>query len=77
MRRPPGEQASETQAREKAMNLPTQVRPVMRNTAPSVKQKAGVQPSGGIECTICHIGCDQLPEPARSICHIGCDQVVC
>ncbi len=59
------------------MNSPTQARPVQRNANAAIKQKAGIQPSGPIECTICHIGCNQLPEPARTICHIGCDEIVC
>ncbi|MEQ1951196.1 hypothetical protein [Mesorhizobium sp. CN2-181] len=58
------------------MKFPNQARPVARGYNRSRDLSAGVNPSG-IACDICRIGCQALPEPARSLCLLACDNTVC
>jgi hypothetical protein len=66
---------SETDRKEKTMNLPNQSRPIIRGVS-TAKVAAGVNASQSPECTICRIGCNLLPEPAKTACLLAC-QLVC
>jgi len=58
------------------MNLPIQSRPVTRGVSIAAKAKNGVAPSD-LKCTLCHLACNALPEPARSLCNAACDRIAC
>jgi hypothetical protein len=58
------------------MNLPNQSRPVLRGTSDATIKKVGVVPSSW-QCSLCHLACNALPEPARTACNIACDHTVC
>jgi len=51
--------------------------PVMRG-ANYGRSRNAVTASGGIECDLCHFGCNLLPSgPAQAACHIACNATVC
>lgn len=58
------------------MRLPNQSPPVMRSVSNAAMLKTGIEASG-IACTLCHMGCNALPEPARTVCNLACDHTVC
>lgn len=57
------------------MNLPNQSVPVARHVSASAMGKMRAVGPSNIACDVCHIGCNLLPEPAKSLCHLGCNAV--
>lgn len=58
------------------MKFPNQAQPVARGYNRSHDRSASVNASG-IACDICRIGCQALPEPAKSLCLLACNNTVC
>jgi hypothetical protein len=60
------------------MRLPSQARPVARNVSRGKIRIGEMGPSGGVECSLCHLACSQIPDPlGQQLCHIACEQAVC
>ena len=59
------------------MRLPNQSTPVARHVSASAMGKMKSVAPSSLGCDLCHIGCNLLPEPAKSLCHLGCDNTVC
>ena len=49
------------------MNRPNQSIPVARHVSASAMGKMRAVGPSNIACDICHIGCNLLPEPAKSL----------
>lgn len=51
--------------------------PVLRS-ALSASQAGRVTASGALECSLCHLACNQIPDPlGQQACHIACQAAVC
>ncbi len=58
------------------MLMPQQNRPVARSASRAALRSA-IGPSDSVGCSICKIGCQLLPSPAKEICLVGCEKVAC
>ena len=58
------------------MKLPNQTPPVVRHVSTAPMLQVNVAASD-LPCTLCRLGCNALPEPARTVCNLACDRTVC